>query len=113
MNALTREQIKTLIEDCGGLPTMIPTEFSIDDEYQLGGYFKENAAFVIPVMLRRLEGMVPVYFNLPSHLEYWHEALNYIEGQTEVIDSNSRDSDGWQTVLRFKESPIELLSDHV
>ena len=114
MKKLTRDEIKTLIEDCGGRPTMLHTGVGAGDTYQLAGYFKENAAFVIPVIVRCIEGMVAKRTRRHDRGEqYWNEALNYIEGQTEVMDWDSRDSNGWQTVLRFKESPIERLSDAV
>ena len=114
MKKLTRDEIKTLIEDCGGRPTMLHTGGGAGDTYQLAGYFKENAAFVIPVIIRRIVGDA-ADCNFPHYYSYqhWQQAINYIEGQTEVMDWDSRDSGGWQTVLRFKEAPIELLSDAV
>ena len=113
MKKLTRDEIKTLIEECGGRPTMLHTGAGAGDTYQLAGYFKENAAFVIPVIARCLERNLLRLSGLSNYDHYWHEALNYIEGGTEVMDWDSRDSNGWLTVLRFKESPIELLSDVV
>ena len=113
MQKLTRDEIKTLIEDCGGRPTMLHTGVGAGDTYQLAGYFKEDAAFVIPVIARYLERHLARCSDLSSCDNYLQEALSYIEGQTEVMDWDSRDSNGWQTVLRFKESPIELLSDAV
>ena len=53
LKKLTRDEIKTLIEECGGRPTMLHTGVGAGDTYQLAGYFKENAAFVIPVIIRR------------------------------------------------------------
>ena len=89
---------------------MLHTGVGAGDTYQLAGYFKENAAFVIPVIIRYLEMRIAVKCGVPATVAYWNEALSYIEGQTEVMDWDSRDSNGWQTVLRFKESPMKWVT---
>ena len=99
MKKLTRDEIKTLIEGCDGRPTMIPVASLDSDGYQLGGYFKRNGAIVITEIITALP--------FDAYGDDWLERLQYVESQTEVLDWDSRDSGGWQTVLRFKEAPIE------